>query len=58
MSDVNVEQLATILEQIADHSADGDIRDHVRQVVIALRGNGLIFMNGPPQQALRDSGHE
>jgi|HubBroStandDraft_6_1064221.scaffolds.fasta_scaffold00062_34 hypothetical protein len=48
-SDVNAQQLAAVLEQIYTYSSDDDIRDHVRQVVKALRGNGLIFLSGPPQ---------
>jgi hypothetical protein len=56
MAQPDAEQLATVLEQIADHSSDSDIRQHVRQVVQALRGDGLIFLDGPPQQALRDAG--
>ena len=48
----NADQLATVLEQIADHSSDGDIRAHVRQVAEALRGSGLIILNGPPQHRL------
>jgi hypothetical protein len=46
-------QLATVLEQIADHSSDDDIRSHVRKVARALRGNGLIILNGPPQETMR-----
>jgi len=42
-------QLATVLEQIADYSSDDNIRAHVREVARALRGDGLIFLNGPPQ---------
>jgi hypothetical protein len=48
----NAGELATVLEQIADYSSDGDIRAHVRQVIEALRGNGLIILNGPPQHTL------
>lgn len=47
-------QLATVLDQIADHSPDSDIRGHIRQVAQALRGDGLIFLNGPPQAATRE----
>jgi hypothetical protein len=52
MAEVNADQLATVLEQIADYSSDGNIRDHVRQVAEALRGDGLIILNGPPQHPL------
>ena len=51
---VDREQLATVLEQIAEHSSADDIRAHIRQVSMALRGNGLIFVNGPAQQKMRD----
>lgn len=50
---MNAEQLATVLSQIADYSADSDIRQHIRQVAEALRGNGFIILNGPPQEAMR-----
>ena len=55
MSDGNADasQLAAVLEQIAEHSADEDIRGHVRQVAEALRGSGLIIMDGPPQREMR-----
>jgi hypothetical protein len=45
--------LAAVLEQIYTYSSDDDIREHVRQVVKALRGGGMIFVNGPPQEAMR-----
>lgn len=48
----DAEQTATVLEQISDRSSDEDIRGHVRQVAAALRGNGLVILNGPPQQRL------
>jgi hypothetical protein len=54
----NAEQLATVLEQITDYSSDGDIRAHVRQVARALRGDGLVILNGPPQERLRSGGAE
>jgi hypothetical protein len=44
------EQIAIVLDRIAEHSSDGDIREHVRQVSLALRGNGVIFVNGPDSQ--------
>jgi hypothetical protein len=51
-SAANAEQLATVLAQIVDHSSDDAIRGHVRQVVAALRGDGLIILNGPPQETI------
>lgn len=53
--EVNREQLVTVLEQIADYSSPDDIRDHVREVVKALRSTGMIFLNGLPQQKMRES---
>ena len=49
MSELDPEQTAAVLEQIADYSADENIREDIRKVIRTLRGNGLIFMNGPPQ---------
>jgi hypothetical protein len=53
MEQLDAEELATVLDQIAGHSSDADIRGHVRQVIDALRGDGVIILNGPPQQASR-----
>ena len=46
---VNRDQLAEVLEQIANYSRPDEIRDHVRQVITSLRGTGVIFINGPAQ---------
>lgn len=47
---VNRDQLAEVLEQIADNSSEDDIREHIRQVVDSLRSTGVIFVKGPAQQ--------
>jgi len=45
------EQLATVLDRIAEHSADADIRQHISQVTASLRGDGLVIVSGPPSVA-------
>ena len=51
--ETNPEQLAAVLEQIASYSSPADIRAHVLKVAEALRGSGLVILNGPPQEAMR-----
>jgi hypothetical protein len=53
--ELDPEQAAIVLEQIVDYSSDADIREHVRQVVTALRSTGFIVVDGPPQQAMREA---
>lgn len=54
---LDAEQAAAVLEQIAGHSSDSDIRGHVRQVIAALRGSGAIFLNArtPPAGDVLDT---
>lgn len=47
MTDINAEQLVEVLNRIIGHSSPVALRDHLRQVVNALNGTGLIFINGP-----------
>ena len=53
MSEADPEQLAAVLEQIAEYSRSDQIRDDIREVVAALRGTGFIVVNGPPQEEMR-----
>jgi hypothetical protein len=50
MTEINREQLATVLEQIADCSTADDIRAHLHIVIAAIRGNGLTITNGPSEK--------
>lgn len=47
MSDLNRENLVTVLNHIVDQSGDDKIRDDVRAVIAALQGTGVVFVNPP-----------
>jgi hypothetical protein len=47
-SEVDSEQLAIVLDRIAEHSSDASIREHIRLVATQLRGSGFIIVNLPP----------
>lgn len=47
---INPEALAEVLGQIADHSPPESIAGHLRKVADALRSDGMVLMNGPPQR--------
>ena len=47
---ISPDALATVLDQLADHSPPEDIAGHLREVVQALRGNGMVLVDGPPQR--------
>jgi hypothetical protein len=48
MRELNLENLITVLTGIVERSSDDRIRDDLRQVVAALQGTGVIFINPPP----------
>jgi hypothetical protein len=49
---ISPDALATVLSQLADHSPPEDIAGHLREVVTALRGNGMVIPAGPQRQNL------